>query len=220
MKTESRFLAQARSGIKLETRGNDGEVKQRTITGYAAVFYNAAEPATQYTIWDDFVERIMPGAFTRALTEDDVRGLFNHNPDMLLGRNTSGTMRLIVDDVGLRYEIDAPDTQCGRDTITSLERKDLTGSSFSFTTDPGTVVWREEDGITIREIHACKLWDVGPVTFPAYEATTSEARALDSEGARTALAEYQARTQQAADAKQRDRDQIDTQARCVELGII
>jgi uncharacterized protein len=152
---------------------------KRTISGYGAVFYNADDTGTEYRLWEDVVERIMPGAFDRAMKEDDVRSLFNHDSNIVLGRTKSGTLRLSVDAVGLRYEIDAPDTQLVRDqVIAPLERGDVDGSSFMFV--PTRTAWIEEakEGRTlyIRQIEEVELSEVGPVTFPAYESSTSGVR--------------------------------------------
>ena len=165
---------------KVETRSDDAKM----IVGYAAVFYDASDPdGTQYELWEDTYERIHPGAFDAAIQEDDVRGLANHNDTWLLGRGKSGTLRLSVDKVGLRYEIDVPDTQAGRDTLASIERGDLDGSSFGFRVlggKRGRVEWTVEivDGRTleIRNVYDLELYDVGPVTFPAYSGTTATTR--------------------------------------------
>ena len=157
--------------IKIETRADKGKM----ITGYAAVFYRAANPGTQYELMSDMYERIDRSAFNRALSEkDDARALFNHDPNFLLGRASAGTLRLSVDDIGLRYENDLPDTQVGRDLATSIERGDLTGSSFGFRVKSQT--WTEEEGRDIRTINEVELFDVGPVTYPAYDATTTGLR--------------------------------------------
>lgn len=157
-----------------------------TIVGYGAVFYSASDPGTRYEWWGDVEERILPGAFDRAIREDDVRGLVNHDPACLLGRTKSGTMRLAADEKGLRYEIDAPDTQVGRDTVLSVRRGDLDGSSFSFlTTDEE---WVKESGKQVRLVRGVQLFDTGPVTFPAYEATTADVRTAIRESAKAALA--------------------------------
>ena len=157
--------------LKIETRSDKGKM----ITGYAAVFYRAANPGTQYQLMSDMYERIDSSAFNRALSEkDDARALFNHDPNFLLGRASAGTLRMIVDDIGLRYEIDLPDTQVGRDLATSIERGDLTGSSFGFRVKSQT--WTEEEGRDIRTINEVELFDVGPVTYPAYDATTTGLR--------------------------------------------
>jgi HK97 family phage prohead protease len=159
--------------VGVQKRADGGE----TIVGYAAVFYNPAEPGTAFRIWDDVEERIMPGAFDKAVREDDVRGLFNHCPDFVLGRSKSGTLRLSVDARGLRYEIDPPDTQAGRDVLTMLRRGDVSGSSFAF--NPRSRTFREVGGLHVVEVNDVALYDVGPVTYPAYPATESAARSGD-----------------------------------------
>lgn len=161
------------------------------ITGYASVFYRDGDTSTEYEMWaadkwgPRVVERIMPKAFDRAVKEDDVRGLFNHESGVVLGRSGAGTLRLSVDAVGLRYEIDPPDTQAARDLIQSLRRGDISGSSFAFF--PRDTAYRDvksPDGKAIAETvierHDVQLFDVGPVTFPAYPGATSGIRAADS----------------------------------------
>lgn len=157
------------------------------ITGYASVFFRAGDPSTEYEMWpaDQYgprvVEHIMPTAFERAIKEDDVRALFNHDPALVLGRNGAGTLRLTVDAVGLRYEIDPPDTQSARDLIQSLRRGDITGSSFGFV--PRGTTRREiagadgAPGECVIERDDVQLWDVGPVTYPAYPGASSAVRA-------------------------------------------
>lgn len=166
--------------VKVDVRQVDGtQLKQ--IIGYAAVYYRAGDPSTEFHMFGDLVERIMPGAFDGMVAEDDVRALVNHDRNRLLGRTTAGTLRLYADDVGLRYEIDVPDTQAGRDAVVSVQRRDMTGSSFAFVTKGGKrgkVLWREEGDTDIREIHNLEGFDVGPVTYPAYQGTSSEARDL------------------------------------------
>ena len=162
-----------RSRRQLEPRlAGDGAGTK--IVGYAAVFYDGT-PGTEYELWPGVRERIMPGAFDRAIVEDDVRALFNHDPNMVLGRTSSGTCILTVDRVGLKYSIDAPDTGCGIDTRKLIARRDITGSSFAFEIEEEKWIW-EADGSEIRELWVCGLFDVGPVTFPAYEATTAGVR--------------------------------------------
>lgn len=148
----------------------DGEA--RTLEGYAAVF------GQETVIGEFFREVIEPGAFKQAIKDADVRGLFNHDPNCVLGRTSAGTMKLVEDADGLRYVITPPDTAVGRDTMTLVERGDVTGSSFGFTVK--TDEWTRPDKPgelplrTIKEVEW--LRDVGPVTFPAYEETTVQAR--------------------------------------------
>jgi HK97 family phage prohead protease len=150
---------------------------KRTLTGYAAVFYDAEDPDSEYQLYPGLRERIMPGCFDRCLREkQDCRALFNHNPDNPLGRVSSKTLRLDVDKVGLHYEIALPDTGLGRDLPVLIGRGDIDGSSFSF--NMRTQRWIIGDGTAekpdIRELHDVDVFDVGPVTFPAYTGTTAE----------------------------------------------
>ena len=162
----------------------------RIVTGYAAKFYDPKDLNTEYALFSDTWERIMPGAFDRALAEkDDVRALFNHNPDLLLGRVSAGTCRLWTDDVGLGYEVRLPE-KCGYadDLIACLKRGDVTGSSFGFLIEDEA--WRESkdvkgNTIFIREILSVRLYDVSPVTFAAYQATTAGLRSQPTPQART-----------------------------------
>jgi hypothetical protein len=160
------------------------------IEGYAAVYYRADDPGTEYELFADgnysVCERLMPGCFDRSVKEDDVRALFNHDVNNILGRMKSGTLRLSSDGLGLRYEIDPPDTQMARDLMESIKRGDVTGSSFSFDYLSKDIILqqdgdKERDIIEVRDV---KLYDTGPVTFPAYASTTAEARRRQHSGGR------------------------------------
>lgn len=163
-----------------EVRAQTQDGKPTMLTGYASVFYRAGDGATQFNLWPGCVERISPGAFDRALKDaDDTRALFNHNPELLLGRTKSGTCRLSVDERGLKYEVDLADTTVARDVAQHIQRGDLSGSSFSFAVeDEEWTTERTAEGVEVevRTIKSVGLFDVGPVTFPAYEGTDTAAR--------------------------------------------
>ena len=147
----------------------DGEGK---IKGHAAVF-DMESAAGRY-----FREKIAPGAFTASIQADDVRALWNHDPNYVLGRNTAGTLTLTEDERGLAYEIDPPDTQWARDLQVSIKRGDITQSSFGF--EVIKQEWVEhKDELPLRIIREAKLWDVSPVTYPFYEQTDVAMRSLD-----------------------------------------
>lgn len=176
------YSAQAAAKPRLERRADKPD-SPPLIVGYAAVFYRADDPGTEYRLYEDTYERVLPGAFDAAIREDVVVGLTNHDDNWVLGRNDVGTLRLSVDKIGLRYEIEPPDTQAGRDTLTLLERGELDRSSFGFRVyggKRGQTAWVDEtrDGrqIAIREIREVELLDVGPVTFAAYKSTTAGTR--------------------------------------------
>jgi HK97 family phage prohead protease len=155
---------------RIEIRAAEGGGK--LLAGHAAVFDKDSEE-----MWG-FTERVAAGAFTKTLQEDDIRGLFNHNPDYVLGRNTSKTLRLAEDAVGLGFEIDLPDTQLARDLVISIERGDITGCSFGFSTISDKWDYSEDGSRTMRTLLECKLYDVGPVTFPAYPDTDVAVRSV------------------------------------------
>jgi HK97 family phage prohead protease len=188
---ERRFLFGG--NVRLEERADK---TGPDISGYAAVFYDGT-PETEFKLWDGMVERIEPIAFKRALKEkDDARALFNHDPNQLLGRVSSGTLELSSDKKGLTYRISPGDTTVARDVREHIKRGDLTGSSFAFrVTDER---WEKENDIQIRTIKGVELFDVGPVTYPAYEGTTAATRdASDLADARRSWEEKVAREHRA-----------------------
>lgn len=148
---------------------NSGE--ERGIKGYASVFGKQSQDL------GGFREIIAPTAFEGRLN-DDVAALFNHDSNLILGRTTSKTLRLSVDSEGLEYEVDFPDTTYARDLLESVKRGDITQSSFAFTVDEDE--WLYEDDEIIRVVHrAARLYDVSPVTYPAYTDATAAMRSLD-----------------------------------------
>lgn len=167
MKTERRMLGG-------EVRAGEG----RNVGGYAAVFYRADDPGTEYLLFEDTYERIMPGAFD--LAGADVRALFNHDPNMVLGRTSSGTLSLSLTSKGLRYDIDTPDTTVGEDVRKLIARGDVNGSSFAFRTldDKWYQEKRGDKVVTVRELRKVSIdgGDVGPVTYPAYASSTTAVR--------------------------------------------
>jgi uncharacterized protein len=154
--------------LRVESRSEDGAAESRWIVGYAAKFgVNSLDLG-------DFIERIDPGAFGIVAERRgrkkplETRALWNHDPNYPLAR-FPGTLRMNVDDVGLRYEFPVPDTSYGRDLAANIEAGIVKGSSFSFQIAPGGEAWSVEDGRSIRTVTKIdSLIDVGPVTFPAY----------------------------------------------------
>lgn len=124
-----------------------------------------------------FVERIAPGAGKKSSQESDIRALFNHDPNMVLGRNRAGTLTFEEDDEGGAYEIRLPDTSIGRDLAVNLEAGNVSGSSFGFRLIEDE--WDEtEQGFPLRTLKQFSIRDVGPVTFPAYTDADSALRSL------------------------------------------
>lgn len=154
----------------IEFRAEEGD--GRTVSGYAAVYRSVSNE-----LWG-FEEVIEPGAFANA-DFSDVRALFNHNPDHILARTSSGTLSLTSDDEGLRYEFEMPDTTLGRDLLVMMKRGDISQSSFAFTIKEDS--WEDrEGGLPLRHIRQIdKVYDVSPVTYPAYEKTSATVRSLE-----------------------------------------
>lgn len=151
------------------TQGTDG--KRPRITGYAALFDVPADLGP-------FIEVVKRGAFAKAIQDDDVRALFNHNPNFVLGRNRAGTLRMSEDDKGLAVEIDPPDAQWARDLIISMRRGDVDQMSFAFIakqTDKST-----QNGKTLRTLLSVRLLDTSVVTYPAYTQTSAAVRGVRS----------------------------------------
>lgn len=167
--TEKRSIT-ARPEVR---RAGDIEV----IEGYAARFYDGT-PETEFR-FGGVVERIDRGAFDKTLKRgDDVVALFNHDENHILGRRSAGTLRLRTDDRGLHYEIDIG-THYGDDLARSIGRGDIDGSSFQFVVRQDN--FETKGGTEIRELRAVDLIDVGPVVFPAYAGTSSDARMAEIE---------------------------------------
>ena len=159
--------------VQVELRATDAD-NTRTLEGYAVVFGAMSEDL------GGFREIIEPNAFAEALVEaPDVRALFNHNPSMVLGRTTNGTLKLAEDSHGLRMAVTLPDTSYARDVYTLVERGDVSQMSFAFRTRKGGETWTTEEGQRLRRLRSLTLYDVSIVTYPAYEATTVAARTLE-----------------------------------------
>lgn len=144
------------------------------VEGHAAVFNERSENLGGFT------EIIHEGAFDEVLA-DDVRALFNHDKNLILGRSPK-TLNLSVDNRGLVFKYESPDTTYARDLLISLERGDVSQSSFGFNISGGDGsewVKDEETGALTRHIKKIsRLYDVSPVTFPAYPQTDVAKRSL------------------------------------------
>jgi Escherichia/Staphylococcus phage prohead protease len=154
--------------FKSEVRASKGDKPQ--IGGYAAVFNT--ETDLGYVR-----EKIAPGAFKNAIQEgQDVKCLFNHDPNKVLGRTKNGTLRLSEDNTGLKYDCDIDkSTSVGKDVHAHISRGDIDQCSFGFVVRDEEVNY-DNDGIPHRTIKQADLFDVSPVTYPAYPTTSVEAR--------------------------------------------
>ena len=147
----------------------EGDVKK--LTGYAAVFNSLSEE-----LWG-FREKIAPGAFQRSINAGaDVRALFNHDPNYVLGRTVAKTLSLSEDSRGLKVEITPPNIQWAKDLVETISRGDISQMSFGFRVVKEQ--WEEKDDENIRTLLDVDLFDVAAVTFPAYAGTSIQSRSL------------------------------------------
>lgn len=149
----------------------------RTIAGYAAKFESWSEPIMGW-----FKEKIDSRAFDECNLSDVIM-CFNHNVDDILARTTSGTLTLSIDDVGLRFSFDAPNTTRGNDMLELVRRGDINKCSFKFIVEKDE--WRyadEKNGLEYDErtiLRFSSLKDVALVVFPAYKDTEASVRHLE-----------------------------------------
>ena len=138
----------------------------RMVGGHAAVFDQMS-----HEMWG-IREKIAHGAFSETIVNDDVRALWNHNPDQVLGRTKSGTLKLREDTRGLAFEVDVASTQAGHDALELIRRGDVDEMSFGFIAIEDE--WEHGEGrdeVSIRTLKKVRLLDVSPVTYPAYPGT-------------------------------------------------
>lgn len=160
--------------VTLEKREAEGE--SRKISGYAAVF----EQKTKISTW--YEEQIARGAFDECDFSRCVLN-FNHDDNNLLGRVSSGTLKLEIDEKGLRFECELPDTTTANDILTLIRRGDIEGCSFAFVVRESSWEWLSDedpaqlDQRTIMKIS--EVFDVSVVTHPAYEQTSVDARSAE-----------------------------------------
>ncbi len=149
--------------VEFRVADEDGD-DTGVIVGYPAVFNQRSLDL------GGFHETVRKGAFAKTIQEADIRALFNHDPNLVLGRNRAGTLTLEEDAHGLKATIKPPKTQWAEDLKSSIKRGDIDQMSFGFQTIKDE--WEGNE----RELVEIKLFDVSPVTFGAYPQTSVEAR--------------------------------------------
>lgn len=152
----------------------DEEENRMIVEGYAIVFNSESRDLGGFT------EIVMPDAVDNALERNsDVLALYDHDYGQILGRQAANTLKLSKDEKGLKFELDLPPTQLGRDVFALIERGDLRGNSFGFTIEKDN--WKKDkDGKVVRTIEQIKdLFEISIVSMPAYEATEVAKRSFD-----------------------------------------
>ena len=151
----------------LEIRSNGTlSATGKTLTGYAAVFNSEA-------VLGDFSEVIRQGAFAKSLaTGSNIRALYQHQGDALLGTTRGGTLQLREDAKGLAFELALPDTSHGKDLAILVGRGDVAGCSFGFRVAPGGDRWEQRGATLVRELIDVELVEITLTSDPAYQDTT------------------------------------------------
>jgi hypothetical protein len=140
------------------------------IRGVAAVYDKPTDMG-----W--YKEKVAQGTFADTISADDIRSCFNHDMNLILGRNRSGTLRIEDRDDGLHFSVKSPKTSYAEDLKESVKRGDVDGCSFMFITQEDS--WDQTDPkMPIRTLQKCKLFELGPVTIPAYPQTSVYARGM------------------------------------------
>lgn len=192
-----------------EVRVDQAEGQAPVIRGYAALFNQLSEDL------GGFREQLSTGAFSDAMANSDVRALINHDSNLVLGRNKSGTLALREDAAGLFVEITPPDTQAARDLIEVMRRGDVNQMSFAFTVAKEDQTWtRDGTGPWLRTIkRVSRLYDVSVVTYPAYPQTSAAVRALQEQTeAEQAMAHAAAEEERQRRARARELDLLEARA--------
>ena len=183
----------------VEFRLTNGEAGTKKLEGHAATYNQKSQPIGMFFA---FREIILPGAFDKSVNRgDDVRMLWNHNPENILARTKAGTLKLWTDTRGLAFEVPKVPASAVRE-IEAIERGDVSQMSFGF--QIVTENWRTENKEEIRELVQVYLFDVSPATFPAYDKGTDiQARAMLERASRTAEERFKAEASRIASAGKR-----------------
>ncbi len=181
----------ANLGLPLTVRTEEEAAAPVVMEGYAALY------GARTVIWGMFEEEIVPGFFTPAIRDaHDCRALFNHDANFPLGRTKSGTLKLREDEKGLWTETRPPTTAIASSIVELVRRGDVDGMSFAFTIHRQEWLFAAEGSGEMdlrRLIEIEKLYDVGPVTYPAYEQTSIKIREQDKKMYEEARARWQER---------------------------
>jgi uncharacterized protein len=153
-----------------ELRAVDGG---RKVVGYASVFDSAADLGL-------FQEIVKPGAFSRSLASNssDPMALFHHDPSLVLGRRSAGTLALAEDGRGLRYEIQLPNTTLGRDLGELIGRGDIRGASIGFRVAEGGESWSVDGATAMRSLTDLELFEISLTAIPAFADTSAALRSF------------------------------------------
>ena len=176
--SQNQHSLERRISVSPETRARVTNEETRTIRGYGIVFNK--ESVDLRANGRVFREVIRPEA-VRGVNLDNILSMHNHRSERLLGTTASGTMRTGVDTVGVWYEVDLPNAPTGQDVFESVRRGDTPGSSFQFDIRSDGDKWSMKEGKAFREVVQFNgVYEMGPVSEPAYPDTSISARSMEA----------------------------------------
>lgn len=156
------------NNLEIRTATLTADSENKTLVGYVVQWNKDSE-----LLWGEYIERFSPFAFSQSLASgQDVRALFEHDNAKLLGRISSGTLKLQEDNTGLRFELTPPNNQLGRDLLVSVERGDISGMSFGFIAEKNE--WDFSVEPNTRTITQAKLLEITVTSIPAYPDSSLE----------------------------------------------
>lgn len=173
-KKEKRFLKVEK--LEVRTQG-EGDNPSMTVFGYAVMWNQRSQ-----LIWDTFYEVVAKGAFTKALEQNTIKALWNHNTDYVLGSTKPATLRLKEDDKGLYFEIDLPNNDWGRNAFESIRRGDVDGVSFGFYVNDCDWLYMQDEEAYLRTLLEIDLFEISPTPFPAYLTSEVDTRSMELRG--------------------------------------
>lgn len=168
-KTDDREVRALTGNIEIRAAAADGS--GRTAVGYAALFNVTSNVAGCWT------EEFKPGAFTKSLRSIDVLALHSHDTGRVVGRTGAGTLSLVEDDKGIAFENQLPNTTDGNDLVVQIERRDIPGMSFGFTSRQEE--WDYSVDPPHRTVIEADLYEITYTPCPVYTDTAVGLRSLD-----------------------------------------
>lgn len=161
--------------MSLEVRNSSDDVM--AIKGYVVKFNDRSQ-----LLYDEWYERVAKGAFAKSLEQNTIKALWNHNSDIVLGSTKSRTLQLVEDDIGLRFELELPNSSQAKDIYESIKRGDVDGVSFGFYVRENGDKWEylKEEDIYERTLLDIDLIEISPTPFPAYPTSEVGKRSLEA----------------------------------------
>lgn len=173
---EIRFIP----AMNISIREDPTNPETMAIKGYVVKFNDRS-----LLLYDEWYEKVSRGAFTKSLQENTIKALWNHNSDIVLGSTKSKTLSLEEDSIGLRFDLDLPNTAQGKDIFESIKRGDVDGVSFGFYVRKDEWEYLKEDDVYERTLLDIDLVEISPTAFPAYPTSEVGKRSLEQRHLKT-----------------------------------